>query len=115
MRTYQVTKREGERMGDIDYSFDFRARFNNYCTSKENQDLYCQESINLLIEIESKFKAGENLQVRMYDWWYDLLDVGMYDGWPYWKPTPAVCCLSSLGHGGEWHFWYDITGVRIKK
>jgi hypothetical protein len=33
----------------------------------------------------------------------------MYDGWPYWKPTPAI--LTSGPLGSEWHFFYDIVGV----
>jgi hypothetical protein len=33
-----------------------------------------------------------------------LLAMRMYDGWPYWKPTPAVYFVGPL-NSGEWaHF-----------
>ena len=38
----------------------------------------------------------------------EVLDVGMYDGWPYWKPVPSVFTRSALG-GGEWHCFAMLT------
>jgi len=42
--------------------------------------------------------------------WKDAYSVGMYDGWPFWKPTPALLCSGTLGP--EWHFFYDLQDVR---
>ena len=38
---------------------------------------------------------------------HDIWHVGMYDGWPYWTPTPAVQHAGVLG-GGDTCFWYDL-------
>ncbi len=40
--------------------------------------------------------------------WHPVLNVGMYDGWPYWSPGPAVQTLGPLGP--EWHWAYSLTG-----
>lgn len=41
--------------------------------------------------------------------WGDVLDVGMYDGWPYWKPVPSVYSRGPLG--GEWHCFSMLSGA----
>jgi hypothetical protein len=38
-----------------------------------------------------------------------VLRLRMYDGWPYWKPTPAILRESPLG-GYEWTF-FNSYGV----
>lgn len=112
MKIYQETRREGERMGAIDYSYDFRLRYENYCISPENRQQRCDADVSRLHEVENRFKTGELLQVCVRDYWHNLIDVGMYDGWPYWSPTPAVFTSGVLG--GEWHFWYDISAIRLQ-
>lgn len=52
----------------------------------------------------------EGGQVLIRDHWRDVYEVGMYDGWPYWAPMPAVRRSGPLGP--EISFWYDIEGVR---
>lgn len=42
---------------------------------------------------------------------HEVISVGMYDGWPFWTPTPAALTYGPLGVG-DWHFYYDITGVK---
>jgi len=110
MKTIERTvfERIGENMGKIaDSGFDFSAS-NCY----QNDPEYKQKKISLILEIEKLFHEGKKLKV-MYDPIIggELVDVGMWDGWPYWSPTPAVC-LSSW-HGSEWHFWQDIQSYSI--
>lgn len=54
--------------------------------------------------------------VMIGDGWYTrkVYAVRMYDGWPYWKPTPAVLREGALGP--EWDFFnsYGFRGVRRK-
>lgn len=37
-----------------------------------------------------------------------ILAICMYDGWPYWKPTPAVQFIGPL-RSAEWAFFDDYT------
>lgn len=39
----------------------------------------------------------------------EILDICMYDGWPYWEPRPAVCYVGPLG-SAEWKF-FNSYGV----
>jgi hypothetical protein len=38
-----------------------------------------------------------------------IIAIGMYDGWPYWEPRPAVCFIGPM-NSGEWAF-FDSYGV----
>jgi hypothetical protein len=115
VKTRTVIERIGERMGDIDYAFDFRSRYENCCTSSERRDEMCAQDISRLRELEHRIKAGESLDIRDGEWWYHVIDVGMYDGWPYWKPTPAVFVVEPVMGGGTWKFWYNIDEIRTAK
>ena len=39
----------------------------------------------------------------------EIIAICMYDGWPYWKPRPAICYVGPL-NCAEWHF-FDSYGV----
>jgi hypothetical protein len=41
--------------------------------------------------------------------WKKVLLVCIYDGWPYWKPGPALLVSGALG--GEWYWFDSLTGV----
>jgi hypothetical protein len=110
-----VEERIGENMGPIDWDFDFSQGFANMCTSNET---YRRERIERakadMRTMEEAFRAGKRVRVtRSSNYTYDVLDVGMYDGWPYWRPTPAFLCSSPLGGAGDWSFYYDIHGVEV--
>jgi hypothetical protein len=40
--------------------------------------------------------------------WKRVIQVGMYDGWPFWKPIPSFQLAGPLG--AEWHPWYSLSG-----
>ena len=110
MKTWQetVTRREGENMGSIDTNFNFDEDECLYPNNPERR----KEKFDLLIKIEKLFREGKKLRIT-YNGQFSgkLVDVGMYDGWPFWKPTPAV--MLNHWHGNEWHFWYDINSYKI--
>jgi hypothetical protein len=111
MRYVQRTERIGERVGDIDWGYDFRSHFNNMCSSDERRDQACAESVAQLRAIDAAWKEGRTVRVTSDGgWprfgWGEVLDVGMYDGWPYWKPTPAVLKQGPLG--AEWKFFVHL-------
>ena len=117
MRTYTTTVREGEKVGEVDWSYDFRQHFNNHCTSDAGRDEICAKSVQRLREIADAHSAGKVVRATTYGGWPrcgygEVLDVGMYDGWPYWKPVPSVFTSSALG-GGEWHCFAMLTDHEV--
>ena len=42
--------------------------------------------------------------------WGRVLKVGMWDGWPFWRPVPSV--LIDGWAGPEWSWWFGISDVR---
>ena len=38
------------------------------------------------------------------EWGHTIIRLCMYDGWPYWKPTPAILYIGPLS-SGEWAFF----------
>lgn len=114
MRYETHTVRIGENVGPIDWSYDFRSHYNNLCTSKEGQDAACARGIARLRIIVERFTAGEVIRATNYGGSprcgiYPVVDVGMYDGWPWWRPVPSVCLGGYLG--AEWSTFCRITDI----
>jgi hypothetical protein len=109
MRTYTVLQREGELLGPVDWSYDFRSHFNGYGGDDAARDRYCAEKIEQL----RKLTDGEWQATTDGGWprcgWGKVLAVGMYDGWPYWHPVPSVLIAGPLG--GEWHSFASVTSI----
>lgn len=107
MKTRMVEERIGEHLGDIDWSYDFLGH------ASLNPD-YAIRAKEMLKAIESGLKVGESWQATTDGgWpkfgWHPVVLVGMYDGWPYWKPTPSVLMVGPLGV--EWHSWCSLSGA----
>jgi hypothetical protein len=104
MKTWTETnvRREGEFLGNLNEDYDYL----QHKVYPNNPEIV-QEKIEMIKEIEKLFLEQKKLRVSYGDGLAgDLLNVGMYDGWPFWKPTPAV--MISTWHGGDIHFWYDV-------
>jgi hypothetical protein len=119
MRTETRTVQIGERVGDIDWNYNFLSHFVNYCTSDEKKAEFCKESMEQLRVIEERFKAGLPTLATTYGGWPrcgfgEVLDVGMYDGWPYWRPVPSICIKDNVLGGGNWHAFSTITEIRAE-
>ncbi len=115
MRTETRTVCIGENVGPIDWAYDFRSHFNSLCTSDERRDEACARSVGWLRRIDADFRAGLPMRATTDGGWprcgvRRVVDVGMYDGWPYWRPTPSVQIESPLG-GAEWHAFSFLTNV----
>lgn len=111
MRYETHTVRVGERVGDIDWSYDFKGHIAVTYTGRDI-DERVEQMKSRLLEIECAYKAGEEILATTYGGWPRIgygkvIDVGMYDGWPYWKPVPSVQTLGPLG--AEWHSFSMIT------
>jgi len=112
VRTETHTVRIGEKVGPIDWAYDFRPHFATYGGPPERRDEACAERVAKLRLIDEAMKAGRTAYASTYSGypriWARVLDVGMYDGWPYWRPVPSVMLASPLG-GGEWSCFAMLT------
>ena len=104
MKTWNQTviKREGEFLGVLDDDYDYL----QHRVYPNNPEIVV-EKIRSMKELEKLFLNGKNMSVSYGDCLSgELVNIGMYDGWPFWKPTPAF--MVKTWHGGDIHFWYDI-------
>lgn len=112
MKYRTVTERVGELLGPVDWSYGFRTHFDGYCTDAAGRDVICKQHVDRLRKIvENK----DDYEVTTYGgWprcgWGIVIAVGMYDGWPYWKPVPSVLFRSTIG--SEWTGFANITNIR---
>lgn len=115
MKTYTVIKREGELLGPVDWSYDFLSHFDSYCVPDAAKKEMCQKAMDrlkLLADNPADYKAtNDGGWPRM--WYHDVIAVGMYDGWPFWRPVPSVCLHGTLG--AEWHHFACITDILKKE
>jgi hypothetical protein len=102
VKTYTVTKREGELLGPFDPKFDWSTLQVSASSIEKSK-----ETIRLL-------ESGGKFQVTTDGgWprigWHEVIAFGMYDGWPFWRPVPFVCVSGPLG--AEWYSVHSITGI----
>ena len=113
MRYETKTVRVGELLGPVDWEYDFAATGWDQGGSG-NPDLI-EGKTRQLRELEAGLERGESWEATTDGGvprvgWGRVLAVGMYDGWPYWKPTPSV--LISGPFGGEWSSWWSVSEAR---
>lgn len=113
MRFRTEVVREGENMGPIDWTYGFIGHFSTYCSTPEYKQERCDHAVAVLRRVV-EHGDPRALQIRCGDYWYDVLDVGMYDGWPYWRPTPAVMVRDRVLGGAIWKFFYDLDDARAQ-
>lgn len=110
MRTFTEIRREGELLGPVDWSYNFLQHFGGYCCDDAGRQKVCDEKVAALRKL---CDGGNWMATTDGGWprmcWGKVLAVGMYDGWPYWRPVPSVMIASI--YGGGWHTFDQITGV----
>ncbi len=96
MKTRTVTVNEGEWLGPVDFAYDFY------------QHGIHPDFVGMGIQVLREISEGDPSEWKVLDgdYWRDVYCVGMYDGWPFWKPTPAV--LRSGVLGPEVTFFYNL-------
>lgn len=108
MKTKTVTVREGEYLGPVDWSYDFSQHYttNSHPTESMEADL---------ARLHELCDGGEWEATTDGGWprcgWGRVLQVGMYDGWPFWRPVPSVRIQSWLG--AEWAPFSSVTDIRV--
>jgi hypothetical protein len=114
MKYETVVQRIGEDMGPINWSYDFRSHFDCYCTDDAGRDRICAEHVERLRQIAAEPSAwlastdGGSPKCG----YFPVINVCMYDGWPYFRPTPFVRTMGPLGP--EWHCFSTITAIMRK-
>ena len=98
MRYETVTVRHGENVGPVDWSHEYaKDKPDHWKDAEQNPEAY-------------QFLPQGMFTPR------NVHCICMYDGWPYWRPTPAMLIDSPLG-GTEWeHFnGYGVTNGSLFK
>ncbi|MGH3427715.1 MAG: hypothetical protein ACRDQZ_09145 [Mycobacteriales bacterium] len=110
MKTRTVVVQEGEHLGPIDWSYDFTQHDWGPGRSGINPE-HSKQATEWLRALEADPQSYE--ATTDGGWpkmgWSRVIQVGMYDGWPFWRPVPSVLLSSPLG--SEWHSWYDLSGI----
>jgi len=112
MKIIQVTKRIGEWLGPIDWSYNFESH--DWDHGGSINPVCVQESINFLWKLDSTI--APMLASNYSGWpkiWHKVMKVGMYDGWPYWRPVPSISVIGTLGI--EIFSMFSLTGIRRNK
>jgi hypothetical protein len=118
MRYETKTVRVGEKVAEIDWSYDFRKHFDNMCSGDEPKEAAFLRSKDMLKKMEDAVKSGRPIRATTDGgWprfgWHIVADVGMYDGWPYWTPTPSVMLIGPLG--AEWRCFSMVMDIDVEK
>ena len=80
MRYETVTVRHGTNVGPVDW---------DHPTVKDCDPLWREAEAN-----PERFRYNGR----------EIIQICMYDGWPFWEPRPAVMFVGPLG-SGEWDFF----------
>jgi len=94
MKYNTVTVREGENCGPVDWSHEI---------AKDMPEIWREAE-----QRPDDFTFSEYGRT--------ILSICMYDGWPYWKPRPAVCFIGPL-KSAEWAFFdsYSVNPNSIQR
>ena len=112
MRYRSTVERVGEKLGPIDWQ---HPKLQGPGAVDGDR---LQRAVQALRDIEAAITTGGSAQATSHggDCWMfcmqDVLDVGMYDGWPHWAPYPAVCLEGPLG--AEWKS-FDMLNHHIAR
>ena len=103
MRTETRTVHIGEWLGPVDPGYDFTQH------RTVNHD-FAERGFAMI------------LQMAEQGWRYSpcgfstsrVVRVGMYDGWPFWRPTPAIGYIGPLD-GVEVAFFYNLNSDNCRR
>lgn len=110
MKTRIITVNEGEWLGPVDPNYDWKSLCWDRDKGKGGVNPLCvEEGHKIILEINKTYISREK------GWKYSpcflssrkIVNVGMYNGWPFWKPTPAIGYIGPLGRI-EVAFFYNL-------
>lgn len=95
MRTWTETHREGTNIGPVDWGHEWAAAL--------------PDATRAILREAEKRPSDFTISPSGFSR-FRIVDVCMYDGWPYWRPGPAVAYVGPLG-SVEWA-WFNCHEVR---
>jgi len=114
MRYETQTVRIGEWLGPVDWSYYFTQH--NWGPSKGGVNPECtSRGADVLREVEQHLAAGRECWISDSGFDHQVIHCGMYDGWPFWKPTPAVLYIGPLKQSGEVCFFYNLDRAYVRE
>lgn len=107
MKTYQKTVYKGEYLGPVDWNYDF---------DQHGIHSSCVETgKSVMRQIETWLAEDPDAEIWVTesgDYTHRLLKIGMYDGWPWWKPVPHVLTQGVLCPA--WQVFYNLTHAKLR-
>lgn len=111
MRYETRVERIGEWLGPVDFSYDFAKHGWGNGRGGINPG-----------RVPPSIEMMRKLSAQPDGWLYSpsdfsafpVVNVGMYDGWPFWEPTPAIGYVGPLG-SVEVAFFYDLSEHKLSR
>lgn len=104
MYIVHTTKCVGEWFDEIDWNYDFTKH--DWTNGRGGGNPICSAEGKAILK-----KIVDNPGNWFYSpagiGWRKIVYVGMYDGWPFWEPTPAIGYIGALGTI-EVAFYYNL-------
>ena len=113
MRTETRTVHIGELLGPVDWSYDFTSHDWNHGGATNPE--HVADCVERLRRLDEGIGRGETWEATTDGGiprvgWGRVAHIGMYDGWPYWRPVPSVYITSWMG--GEWSSFCSLSEIR---
>jgi hypothetical protein len=101
VREWTETHREGTDVGPVDWEHTWAKELPEGLRTALQE---AEKNPNNFVYIPGDFSS------------YQIVAVCMYDGWPYWKPGPAVAYVGPLGCiEWQWFNGYGMRAGRVKR
>jgi hypothetical protein len=111
MKYKTVNVCEGERLGDVPVEFDYEPFCKRFMGGRHQEML--AESITTYRDMLAAYNENrEGIIASEGDFEHEVIDMGLYDGWPFWAPRP--CYFWKTWAGGEWRNFYELRAFRRK-
>jgi hypothetical protein len=111
MKTRTITERVGEFLGPVDWAYDFTQHDWGQGKGGVNPELSAEGA--KVIRAMAAEPDGWSFSPCGFSW-CRVVHIGMYDGWPFWRPTPAIGYIGPLG-SVEWAFFYRLRCGNVAK
>lgn len=104
-----VRERVPENTGPLDWDYDFTAHDWDHGGAMNPEAL--TKRVEWLRALADGFERGEKWVAVGSGVSGEVIDLGMWDGWPYWRPVPSVCIWSEFYGKACWFSVFALDGA----